>query len=147
MPIHYFSEDLSFRLQNKTAIRKWLNAAIKQEGSSCGSINFIFCSDEYLLEKNLHFLNHNTLTDIITFDYSTVLPGKKVVSGDIFISIARVTENAAKFNVSFEKELSRVVIHGVLHLLVYTDKSKAQKHLMRSREDFYLPLLSETSWK
>ena len=143
MPISYFSEDSPFVIKKKAVVNKWLNSVILQENHSCGEINYIFCSDAYLLEKNRKFLNHDTFTDIITFDYSS----GGLVAGDIFISIPRVEENAKKFGVAFELELSRVMVHGVLHLLGYGDKTRAQKLIMRSREDFYLPLLSETSWK
>ena len=138
MAIQYFSESVSFVLKNKAVYTKWLKDVITQEGSSCGTINFIFCSDDYLLDKNQSFLNHDTLTDIITFDYSTHVPGKKTLNGDIFISIDRVAENAGIFGVEFLHELSRVLVHGVLHLAGYTDKTRSQQKVMRSREDLYL---------
>jgi len=101
-------------------------------------LNYIFCSDTYLHKINLEYLKHDTLTDIITFDYSE----KKQISGDIFISIDRIKENALKFNQSTDIELNRVLIHGVLHLLGYKDKTPKEKETMRAKEDFYLTLLS-----
>jgi len=101
-------------------------------------LNYIFCSDTYLHKINLEYLKHDTLTDIITFDYSE----KKQISGDIFISIDRIKENAPKFNQSTDIELNRVLIHGVLHLLGYKDKTPKEKETMRAKEDFYLTLLS-----
>ena len=147
MAIQYFSEAVSFELKNKATYTRWLQQVILQEGASCGAINFIFCSDDYLLEKNRTFLDHDTLTDIITFDYSTHIPGTKTLSGDIFISVDRVEENARIFGVDFLQELARVLVHGVLHLSGYTDKTRRQQKLMRSREDFYLPLLPEARRK
>ena len=108
--------------------------AVKKEGYAAHYIQFVFCSDVYLLELNQQYLHHDTLTDIITFDYRE---GKKI-SGDIFISIDRVRENAGKFNVLFKEELHRVMIHGILHLCGYKDKDKKSKMLMTEKEDFYL---------
>ena len=106
------------------------------EQKAIENLNFIFCSDAYLLEKNRQFLNHNTYTDIITFDYCK----DQLIIGDVFISIERVKENAESFKVHFEKELDRVLIHGVLHLLGYKDKSDQEKIQMREKEEFYLSL-------
>ena len=114
--------------------------AIKEEidkSKKLAEINIIFCSDDYLLEINQQYLNHSTLTDIVTFDHGDDSDG---LSGDIFISIDRVKENAPKFNIDFETELHRVMIHGVLHLAGYSDKSERQKTVMRKREDAYLSL-------
>ena len=107
---------------------------IKAENKQIGEINCIFCDDEYLLEKNKTYLNHNTLTDIITFDYSE----KDEISGDLFISIERVRENAKIYNVTFELELSRVLIHGILHLIGFGDKTDEEIKTMRQKENFYL---------
>jgi probable rRNA maturation factor len=140
--IHFHSEDVDFHLVNDKKTIKWIKDSIKNEAKTVGEISYIFCSDEYLHKMNLEYLNHDTFTDIITFDYTE----ENIVSGDIFISIDRVKENATKFNTSinsvqaFEGELSRVIIHGVLHLMGYKDKSAQEKEQMRSKEDFYLTL-------
>jgi len=140
--IYFHSEDVDFHLVNEKKTIKWIKNSIKNEAKTVGEISYIFCSDEYLHKMNLEYLNHDTFTDIITFDYTE----ENIVSGDIFISIDRVKENATKFNTSinsaqaFESELSRVIIHGVLHLMGYKDKSAQEKEQMRSKEDFYLTL-------
>lgn len=136
--INFYSEDVDFHLVNEKKTIKWIKDSIKNETKIVGEISYIFCSDEYLHKMNLEYLNHNSFTDIITFDYTE---GNNV-SGDIFISIDRVKENAIKFKTIFESELSRVIIHGVLHLIGYKDKSIQDKEQMRSKEDFYLTLLS-----
>ena len=112
-------------------MRQWVAEVVKRRGKSVGNINYLFCDDEYLLEANRRYLNHDTYTDIITFDY--VAGG--LVSGDIMISTERVGENAAKFGVPFGQELRRVVIHGVLHLLGQGDKSEAEAREMRRQEE------------
>jgi probable rRNA maturation factor len=123
-----------FRLNNKRAISAWIQQAIRKEGFSTGEITIVLCSDEYLLEVNRKYLNHNYFTDIITFDYSD----NQVVSGDLLISIDRIRENAKSQNVSVVDETHRVIIHGVLHLCGYKDKRPADQKKMRSREDFHL---------
>ena len=138
--IQFFEEDIKFLLKNKRKLRNWFRATILKEGGKPGTLNFIFCSDSYLLEINTSYLNHNTFTDIITFDLSE---DKQTVSGDIFISIERVKENAKSFKISFPWELNRVLIHGILHLLGYQDKTPSQKKEMRSKEDYYLSLLAD----
>ena len=135
--INFHSEDVDFHLVNEKKRIKWIKDSIKNEAKKVGEISYIFCSDEYLHKMNLEYLNHDTYTDIITFDYTE----ENIVSGDIFISIDRVKENAIKFKTLFEKELSRVIIHGALHLMGYKDKSAQEKEQMRSKEDFYLTLL------
>lgn len=135
-PIIFHLEDVDFHLVNEKNIIKWIKDSINIESKKVGEISYIFCSDEYLHKMNLEYLKHNTYTDIITFDYTE----NDLVSGDIFISIDRVKENAIKFNTLFEKELSRVIIHGILHLMGYDDKSAQEKKQMRSKEDFYLTL-------
>jgi probable rRNA maturation factor len=137
--INFFTEDIEFKLDHPRKTSKWIKDSINEEGSKLQSLNFIFCSDSYLLKINRDYLNHNTLTDIITFDQSE---SKGSIQGDIFISIERITENARKFNVSRDTELHRVIIHGVLHLLGYGDKSPAKKTKMREKEDRYLSLRS-----
>jgi len=133
--INFFEEGISFTLKDKAKVRTWVTDTVIAEGYRLKELNYIFCSDEYLLQINQQYLNHDTLTDIVTFDNSEI-PGN--ITGDIFISIERVRENASKFNVSERDELHRVVIHGALHLLGYTDKSKTDKVKMTEKEDFYL---------
>ena len=125
-----------FEIAHNSKLKTWIKSVIRKERSTLDELNFIFCDDKYLLEKNKTFLNHDTLTDIITFDYSE----KNTVKGDVFISIERVKENALVYKVSFENELQRVIIHGVLHLLGYKDNNEKQKREMRKKEDFYLSL-------
>lgn len=134
IPISYFTEDISFKLKNEKDISFWIKNTIKKEHKQLGEISFIFCSDNYLHQINLSYLNHDTYTDIITFNYNE----ETTISGDIFISIERVTENANKFNVLFDNELKRVMIHGILHLLDYNDKTPNQQKEMKTKEDFYL---------
>jgi rRNA maturation RNase YbeY len=136
-PIQFFSEDIRFTLKNRSVLRKWLNSVIRKENKKPWYINFIFCSDNYLLELNKTYLNHSTLTDIITFPYND---DPKTISGDIFISIERVRENAKEFNQEFDLELKRVMVHGVLHLIGYSDKGKKNKEAMTAKEDHYLEL-------
>lgn len=124
------TEEITEINQNK----KWLNQVISNESKREGDITYIFCDDDYLLEKNIRFLNHNTLTDVITFDYCE----EKSVSGDIFISIERVKENSEIFKVDFLTELNRVMVHGLLHLLGYKDKTEKESNLMRKKENYYL---------
>lgn len=111
--------------------KQWLKAVIRKEGLIPGDIDYVFCDDAYLLERNIHFLNHDTLTDIITFDNRV----GNVVSGNIMISVDRVAENAHKFEVSFQRELLRVIVHGVLHICGYKDKSNEEAALMRKMEN------------
>lgn len=138
--IHFFEEDIKFLLKDKRKLRNWFRATVLEEGGKPETLNFIFCSDKYLLNINTSYLNHNTFTDIITFDLSE---DNQSVSGDIFISIERVKENAKTFKITFQKELHRVLIHGILHLLGYEDKTPAQENEMRSKEDYYLSLLAD----
>ncbi|MGB5361713.1 MAG: rRNA maturation RNase YbeY [Aureibaculum sp.] len=131
-----FNFETEYSLQKQNELGKWITDLILKEGLKEGDINYIFCNDDYLLEKNVKYLNHNELTDIITFDYSI----GKLLSGDIFISIERVKDNAISYNVAVKDELQRVMVHGVLHLCGYKDKSKEEKSLMRDKEDYYLSL-------
>ena len=126
-----FNSETSFTLKNQKKLVKWIGDVISSEGFQVGEINYIFCDDSYLNKINQEFLNHDTFTDIISFDYTL---GKEV-GGDIFISIERVLENAEKFNEVFENELHRVMIHGILHFMGYKDKTKKDKTLMRTKED------------
>jgi probable rRNA maturation factor len=133
--ITFHEEDISYKLKHKTAVRKWITYTIVAEGYKLRELTYIFCTDEYLLQINRQYLDHDTYTDIITFDNSEE---EGVIVGDIFISIERIRENAGKFNVTEAQELHRVLIHGALHLLGYTDKSPADKKKMTSKEDLYL---------
>ncbi|WP_417871233.1 rRNA maturation RNase YbeY [Winogradskyella sp.] len=129
-----FNYETDFKLENETKISEWISKAINSENCKEGELNYIFCSDDYLHKINVDFLNHDTLTDIISFDYSV---GKEL-HGDIYISVERVEDNAKDFDVSFEDELARVMIHGILHYCGYKDKSEEDAKLMRSKEDYYL---------
>lgn len=134
-PVHFFSEEVTYTLKNKIRIREWIVATIHAEGYQLEELNFILCSDEYLLTLNKQYLNHDTYTDVITFDNSEAL---KTIAGDIFISIERIQENAKQFKGTVAEELCRVMVHGTLHLLGYKDKGKEAKQLMTQKEDFYL---------
>lgn len=135
--IYFFKADVRFRFLNRVQKANWIKSIIKREGKHAGEITFVFCSDNYLLDLNRRFLNHDYYTDIITFDSTS----GKIMAGEIYISIDRVRENAAGIGVTFEQELRRVIIHGVLHLLGYADRTKAQKDAMRLKEDACLSLL------
>jgi probable rRNA maturation factor len=137
--IYYFEEDINFNISNQNNITSWLSQIIMTEGFELEELNYIFCSDEYLHQMNLTYLNHDTLTDIITFDNSEA---EQIIEGDIFISIDRVKENSEEFDVLFETELHRVLVHGLLHLFGYKDKSEREKVLMREKEEACLSLLS-----
>lgn len=132
--ITFNTEDIIYNLPEKRKIKKWITDAILREMKIVGSINFVFVSDEFLYKLNKQYLSHDNLTDVITFDYTE----GRMVSGDIYISVPRVRENAATFAVLFIDELHRVMIHGVLHLLGYKDKTKDAKCIMRGKEDYYL---------
>jgi probable rRNA maturation factor len=133
--ISFFEEDITYKLKHKTAVRQWITETVHAEGFKLKELSYIFCSDNYLLQINQQYLNHDTYTDIITFDNSSV---DKVIIGDIFISIDRIRENAIKFNSAAADELHRVIIHGALHLLGYKDKTLVTKQKMTQKEDFYL---------
>lgn len=126
-----FNYETDFNLENEEALAAWLGNVIVSENKKEGEINYIFCDDEYLHKINLEYLNHDTLTDIISFDYSM---GNEL-HGDIFVSVERVKDNAADFKVSFTEELKRVLVHGVLHYCGYKDKGEKEELLMRSKED------------
>lgn len=126
-----YNYEIDFMVPNEDLYTSWIENVIVSEGKELGELSYIFCDDEYLLEINQQYLNHDTLTDIISFDYTE----GDVVSGDIFISVDRVQDNATDFNVGFEDELKRVMIHGVLHYCGYKDKSESEEELMRSKED------------
>jgi probable rRNA maturation factor len=124
----------SDKLSNTEDLNLWINNVIKEEEMIIGELVYVLCNDEYLLKKNIQFLNHNTLTDVITFDYSD----DKIISGDILISTERVVENAKIFNVNYLTELHRVIVHGLLHLLGYKDKIEKDANTMREKENYYL---------
>jgi len=137
--LYFHFEDISeFTLPN--SIHEWIKGVIIHEEFILSEINVIFCSDSYLLTLNKKHLAHNYYTDILTFDYRT---NPKKIYGDLFISQERIIENASSFNVSINNELLRIVVHGLLHLFGYLDKSEKDKKLMRSMEDFYLSLYSK----
>lgn len=131
--INFTSEVKGFQLKNKLKYKRGLREIAHKEGKSIEELNYIFTDDESLLEINKAYLNHDTYTDIITFDNSEI--GEKEIEGDIFISIDRINENAEKFKNSFEEELNRVICHGLLHLCGYKDKTDAEKHQMREKEN------------
>jgi rRNA maturation RNase YbeY len=135
IPINFFNEDISFKLKQKGLVRNWIRNTIISENHRLKLLNFIFCSDAYLLNINKQYLNHDTYTDIITFDNSDV---ELEIAGDIFISVERVRENAKELGLNDTDELHRVIIHGTLHLLGYSDKSKSLKAQMTDKEDLYL---------
>ena len=134
--ISFCKEGLQYRVQAQGFVVKWLSMVINEECNVCGALSFILCTDEHLLEINHKYLKYNMLTDVIAFDYGD----SKTISGDIFISLDRVRENAKKFNVSVTIELRRVMVHGTLHLLGFSDKTKAGKAEMTRKEDLYLSL-------
>ena len=136
-----FNYELDFKLTNEEELSKWISSVISSEEFREGDINYIFCDDKYLHKLNVEFLNHDTLTDIISFEYTV---GKEL-HGDIYISIERVKENASDFKVSFEDELNRVLVHGVLHYCGYKDKSDEDVRTMRGKENYYLSQLNGMS--
>src|SRR5947207_12400492 len=125
--IYFFKSDIQFRFSRKASTVRWIQRVIRKEGKKPGSISFIFCSDSFLLGINKQYLKHDYFTDIITFDYSE----SKTIAGEIYVSIDRVKENARAFDNEFQDELNRVMIHGVLHLLGFNDRTKTQKKEMR----------------
>ena len=135
--LNFFSEDVDFDLLRPLKTKKWIKNASISEGYTISDLNYIFCSDEYLLEINKQYLDHDYFTDIITFDNSEE---EKVIEGDIYISVDRVRDNAATFNADFEAEMRRVLIHGLLHLMGYQDSDEQLKTDMRAKEDQHLSL-------
>lgn len=136
--IDFHSEEITFKLRNKAKLRVWLAQVVDNAGGSIAFIQYVFCNDAYLVTVNQEYLQHDTLTDIITFNYQE---HPQPLESDIYISVERVRENALHFSVPFEQELYRVMIHGILHLLGMKDKSTAQKKQMRVAEDQSLALL------
>ena len=135
MNIHFLKEEVKFRFLHQDGLRKWIIKAIRSEGYQLENLNIIFCSDKKLLQMNKDYLQHNYYTDIITFDLSSV---KKTVEGDIFISVETVLTNSQRFKTTFQDELHRVMIHGVLHLLGYSDKNPKAQAMMKKMEDKWL---------
>ncbi len=134
-----FSAETSFELSNPQLTGAWLGSIISQEGYSEGEVSVVFCDDKYLFKLNVEFLNHDTLTDVIGFNYSL----SNEIHGEIYISIDRVEDNAVEFSQAFETELLRVMAHGVLHFCGYNDKTDQESSLMRTKEDFYLNQLND----
>ncbi len=141
--VNFYFEEINDFDVNYAQIEDGIDYLIQNENKELNELSVIFCSDEYLLEKNIEYLNHNTLTDIITFDYTEGI----VISGDLFISIERVTYNANKYNINFFNELYRVIFHGVLHLVGYGDKQATEKLVMTGKENFYLDYLYKAIFK
>lgn len=133
LPVSFHFEDVSFDLPEEQMLTDWLLGVAESEGKDFIEVNYIFCSDERLREMNVEFLDHDYYTDVITFPYA-----EDAVHGDVFISSERVADNAQSLGVAFEHELCRVLVHGVLHLAGYLDKTEAAAQVMREREDFYL---------
>ncbi|MDB9989865.1 rRNA maturation RNase YbeY [Flavobacteriales bacterium] len=139
MSIFFHSENVSFSINEKMVV-KWLKKSVNSLGFTIGELSFIFCSDEYIKKINIKYLTHHFFTDVITFDYSK----EKLLFGDVYISIERVKENSKTYKTSFNEEMFRVIIHGVLHLCGFDDKTKEEKSLMRSKENDFL---SSINWK
>lgn len=133
-----FNYETDFKLANENDIANWISNCIKKYDFTEGELNYIFCNDDYLHKLNVEFLNHDTLTDIISFDYTL----GKLISGDIYISVERVQENAKKYSQTFDNELNRVIIHGVLHYCGFKDKSESDESRMRAEENICLALLN-----
>ncbi|MGI4804752.1 MAG: rRNA maturation RNase YbeY [Janthinobacterium lividum] len=138
--INFFTEEIDFKLKNKKQLRSWIEETIVAENYVLKEVNYIFCTDAYLLKINQDYLQHDTYTDIITFDNSEV---KNEVVSDIFISVERVSENAKNYQLTVLQELYRVMIHGALHLSGYKDKTPKDKKLMTEKENFYLARISD----
>lgn len=135
--IYFFLEEVSYNLKHKRQIREWIMKTVDNEGFTIGILNYIFTSDNILVQLNTEYLRHFTLTDIITFDLAEK---EGELTGDIYISLDRAKENAKEFKVTLTNELSRLMVHGVLHLMGYKDKTTAEKEVMRAKEEFYLSL-------
>jgi rRNA maturation RNase YbeY len=133
-----FNFETDFELKNPIKLQKWISETIISEGFELGELLYIFCDDEYLHKLNIEYLNHDTLTDVISFDYNI----GKIINGEIYISVERVAENAIDFKTDFENELHRVMIHGVLHFCGYKDKSDTEERIMRQKEEECLRRLS-----
>ena len=140
---NFFSENKNFKISNKKEIRTLLKEICKKENKKISFINCVFCSDNRLLEINKKYLNNTSLTDVVTFDFTT---NKKTIEGDIYISIDRVKENAKKYKQLFKIELLRIIIHGLLHLIGFSDKTKEEKNTMTLKENEYLSLYNKLTF-
>ncbi len=143
MAITYHTEKAGFVYKGRRLTSQWLRKVIEAEGAVTGDINIAFCSDEYMLQTNRQFLDHDYLTDIITFDYCEEHGDKRTISGDLAIGVDCVRDNARLFGTTFDRELKRVIVHGVLHLLGYKDKKETDTAVMRQKEESYLSLLDK----
>ena len=132
--VSYYNQDIDFTLKEKSLNSRWIKMVAESEIRKLGAISYIFCSDSNILDVNIKYLGHDYYTDIITFDYTE----GKTISGDLFISIESVRENAELYSVSFEDELDRVMVHGILHLIGYDDHSEEDIKVMRAKEDYYI---------
>jgi probable rRNA maturation factor len=137
MPLAFFTEGIQFQYKGKRKASRWIDAVVRHEGARSGSINVIFCSDNFLLGLNKKYLNHDFLTDVITFSNSEI---DGFLEGEIYISVPRVIDNAKNLEIRPKDEFDRVILHGILHLLGYNDKKRPQRSLMRKKEDAYLSL-------
>ena len=135
--INFHTEAIDFKVINPIKTKRWLKSVIEAEGFELLEINYIFCNDEYLHKINVEYLEHDTLTDIITFDNSEE---DQLIEGDIFVSIERIIDNTKDFNTTFEQEFKRVIVHGVLHLCGYFDKTDEDEKQMRDKENYYIRL-------
>ena len=142
--ITFFCENVKYIIRNKKKLRNWISHTIELEGAKVGILNFILCNDDFLSELNIKYLEHDTLTDILTFSF---IGEDEWISGDIFISIQRIKENSIEFNQKVEEELHRVMIHGILHLLGYNDLAEIEKLAMREKENFYIELFRLANWE
>jgi len=138
MKLHFFTENVSYRITGKRRIKKWIETVFELEGRIGGEVNIVLCDDDHLLELNRKYLNHNTLTDIITFSYHE--PGEEVIAGEVYISLPRIRENSIKFKQPVARELCRVIMHGMLHLTGMDDRTKEQRLAMTRKEDSYLAI-------
>lgn len=138
--INFFSEETDFEIENKDAVRQAISEYVRSAGNDTGTVNYIFCTDEYLLQLNKKYLNHDFYTDILAFQMND-----DPIEGDIFISIERVKDNAEQLGTGFEDELLRVISHGILHFLGYKDKTEEQKKLMREKENELMTLIKKTT--
>ncbi|MEI6575725.1 MAG: rRNA maturation RNase YbeY [Bacteroidota bacterium] len=139
--VHFYTVDVSLNLKSRRLLKTWIKDLVNKENADLIAINFIFCSDSYLLSMNQEWLQHDTLTDVITFDLSDKSTKNRLINGEVYISLERLKANAAEYKVSVREETCRVMAHGVLHLLGYSDKTSSQKKLMRQKENLYLSLL------
>ncbi|MBO5820138.1 MAG: rRNA maturation RNase YbeY [Alistipes sp.] len=140
--VRYYNDQTNFRLRDKRKIASWLKAVAQEEGYALGDVTYIFCSSEVHRKMNIDFIGHDYFTDVITFDYSD-LKGEGIVSGDIFIDVDTVKDNARIYGATFTSEMHRIIVHGVLHLCGQKDKTPRAEKQMHRKEDKYLKLLSE----